>query len=220
MTRKPETELTGRALREAARRLKLRQIDVAQAAGVSPRTVHRMFQTDGPLDAHATTVEQVARALGLGEPASSALNHPIVVVDLPIDRLALVREQLPVLFALYEISTKSRSRNEIFRYLEAFDMTRVTSVSLRENELYFDSMGEGIRWGGERVRGARVLDVGEAGVARAAVERYWRALVTGQPVFQYTRSSATMEFVALSVATDRDTDPGVVTASKLGRYML
>lgn len=215
-----ETELTGRALREAAHRLHLRQVDVARAAGVSPRTVHRMFQTEGPLDARATTVEQVARALGIGEAASSAINHPIIVVDLPLDRLVLVRDRLPLLFALYEISTRSRSKSEILQAMEVIDRTRVTSVSLRENELYFDSMGEGIRWGGERVKGARVLDVGEAGVARAAVERYWRVLVTGQPVFQFTRASPTMEFVALSVPTDRETEPGVVTASKLGRYFL
>lgn len=218
--RDQETELTGKALREAARRLHLRQIDVAQAAGVSPRTVHRLFHTDGPLDARATTVEQIARVLGIGEATSSALNHPIIVVDMPLDRLALARDELPVLFALYESFAKSTSKSDILALMASSDMTRVTSVIVRDNELYFDSMGAGIRWGGERVKGARVLDVGEAGVARAAAERYWRALVTGVPVFQYTRSSATMEFVALSVPTDRHSDPGVVTASKLGRYLL
>lgn len=218
--RNPNTELTGQALQEAARRLNLRQRDVAEAAGVSPRTVHRLFHTDGPLDARATTVEQVARVLGLGDATSSALNHPIIVVDLPLERLTFVRGQLPVLFALYEISGWTSSKREILAAVESIDRTRVASVSIRDNELYFDSMGEGIRWGGDRVRGARVLDVGEAGVARAAAERYWRALVTGRPVFQYTRSSAAMEFVALSVPTDRDSDPGVVTASKVGRYLL
>lgn len=218
--RDQETELTGQALQEAARRLHLRQIDVAQAAGVSPRTVHRLFHTDGPLDARATTVEQIARVLGLGEATSSALNHPIIVVDLPLDRLPFARDQLPVLFALYETFVRTTSKAAILAVMESIDRTRVTSVSIRENELYFDSMGEGIRWGGDRVKGARVLDVGEAGVARAAAERYWRALVTGRPVFQYTRSSATMEFVALSVPTDREDAPGVVTASKLGRYLL
>ena len=218
--RNQETELTGQALQEAARRLNLRQIDVAQAAGVSPRTVHRLFHTDGPLDARATTVEQIARVLGLGDATSSALNHPIIVVDLPLDRLALARVQLPVLFALYEIFARTSSKSELLAAMESVDPTRVSSVTVRDNELHFDSMGEGIRWGGDRVRDARVLDVGEAGVARAAAERYWRAIVTGQPVFQYTRSSATMEFVALSVPTDRETAPGVVTASKLGRYLL
>lgn len=218
--REQDVELTGRALQEAARRLKLRQVDVAQAAGVSSRTVHRLFHSDGPLDARATTVAQIARVLGLGEATGSALSHPTIVVDLPLDRLAFVRDQLPLLFALYEMSSRTRSKREILPALEAIDGTRVTSVSLRENELYFDSMGEGIRWGGERVRGVRVLDVGEASVARAAAERYWRALVTGQPVFQYTRSSIATEFVALSIATDRETEPGVVTASKLGRCLL
>lgn len=218
--RNQETELTGQALQEAARRLNLRQVDVAQAAGVSPRTVHRLFHTDGPLDARATTVEQIARVLGLGDATSSALNHPIIVVDLPLERLALVRDQLPVLFALYEIFMRTSSKPQVLAAMELVDTSRVTSVAVRDNELHFDSMGEGIRWGGDRVRDARVLDVGEAGVARAAAERYWRAIVTGQPVFQYTRSSATMEFVALSVPTDRETDPGVVTASKLGRYLL
>ena len=218
--RNQETELTGSALREAARRLHLRQIDVAQAAGVSPRTVHRLFHTDGPLDARATTVEQVARVLGLGEATSSSLNHPIIVVDLPLERLPFFRDQLPILFALYEAYSRTSSKAEVLAQMESIDQTRVTSVTLRENELYFDSMGEGIRWGGERVKGARVLDVGEAGVARAAAERYWRALVTGMPVFQYTRSSPAMEFVALSVPTDRHTEPGIVTASKLGRFML
>lgn len=218
--RNQETELTGQALQEAARRLNLRQVDVAQAAGVSPRTVHRLFHTDGPLDARATTVEQIARVLGLGDATSSALNHPIIVVDLPLERLALVRDQLPVLFALYEIFMRTSSKLQVLAAMESVDTSRVTSVAVRDNELHFDSMGEGIRWGGDRVRDARVLDVGEAGVARAAAERYWRAIVTGQPVFQYTRSSATMEFVALSVPTDRETDPGVVTASKLGRYLL
>lgn len=218
--RNQETELTGQALQEAARRLNLRQVDVARAAGVSPRTVHRLFHTDGPLDARATTVEQIARALGLGEATSSSLNHPIIVVDLPLDRLALARAELPVLFALYETFSRTTSKAEILAAMEAVDRTRVASVSVVDNELYFDSMGEGIRWGGERVKGARVLDVGEAGVSRAAAERYWRALVTGEPVFQYTRSSAAMEFVALSVPTDRHAAPGIVTASKLGRYLL
>lgn len=218
--RDQETELTGKALQEAARRLHLRQIDVAQAAGVSPRTVHRLFHADGPLDARATTVEQIARVLGIGDATGSALNHPIIVVDMSLDRLALARAELPVLFALYESFAKTKSKADILSLMATSDMTRVTSVSIRDNELYFDSMGAGIRWGGERVKGARVLDVGEAGVARAAAERYWRTLVTGQPVFQYTRSSPAMEFVALSVPTDRDSDPGVVTASKLGRYLL
>lgn len=214
-------QLTGTILREAARRLKLSQADIAKAAGVSTRTISRMFQTDGPIDARASTLLPIARILGLAEGETSDRFQPTVTFDLPLESLITLKDKLPLLFTLYELSTRTRSKVELLEALNAIDPTRVSSVSLRDNDLYFDKIGEGIRWGGDQSKNVRVADVGEVSIVRAATERYWRAIITGQPIFQYIRSTLTTEFVALSVGVDRHTEnPGIVTASALGRYIL
>lgn len=221
--KEPEADatLTGFALQAAARRLHMTQEDVAKAAGVSSRTVHRVFNTDGPVrSVRQSTLDQIARVLGLGDPIGSSANALLVVVDIPPDRLVRSRERLPLLFALYELAMKTRCKAELLDALNAIDPTRVTSVELRDDDLYVESMGGGIRWGGDRVKGARVLDIGDAGVSRAAVERYWKALMLDEPVLQYIRTTVGMEFMVLSVPTDRDTRPGVVSASALGRQFL
>jgi len=62
-----------------------------------------------------------------------------------------------------------------------------------------------------------VLDLADPVVARAAAERYWKALITNDPVFQYIRTPLGLEFVALTVPTDVRTLPGLVTITVLGR---
>ena len=74
-------EKTGRAfsgpeLRAAAARMKITQKDVAHAAGVSPRTVSRVFAEERP-SARDGTLEQIARVVGLGEPIASGLPHEV-----------------------------------------------------------------------------------------------------------------------------------------------
>ncbi|WP_169400816.1 helix-turn-helix domain-containing protein [Thalassobaculum salexigens] len=217
-------EKTGRAfsgpeLRAAAARMKMTQKDVAHAAGVSPRTVSRVFAEERP-SARDGTLEQIARVVGLGEPIASGLPHPFIVVDLPCTALAGASEKLPHIYALFEISMRTRDREKVLERVRLSDATRVTSVSLHDGDLYIDEMGSGIRWGGERAIGARVLDIGDAIVSRSAFERYWKALITGDPIFQFVRSTAGLEFMVMSVAVDRDTRPGIVTVSALGRHFL
>lgn len=212
-------KFSGPELRAAAARMNMTQKDVAHAAGVSSRTVSRVFADERP-SARDGTLEQIARVVGLGEPVASGLPHPFIVVDLPCSALAAASEALPHIYALFEISMRTRDRAKVLERVKLSDQTRVTSVSLHDGDLYIDEMGSGIRWGGERAIGARVLDVGDAVVSRSAVERYWKALITGEPIFQFVRSTAGLEFMVLSVAVDRDARPGVVTVSALGRYFL
>lgn len=209
--------LTGRTLHEAARKLKLSQKDIAKATGLSTRTVNRVFNADGETDVRQSTLDLIAKILGLGEAAAGRSPDPQLVIDLPPEKLINARREHPDLFAMLEIAGYTRRKAALLEQIAKVNPHRTTSVSLRDNDLYFDWIGDGIRWTGNHVRGSRVLDLADPAVARAAAERYWKALITNDPVFQYVRTPLGLEFVALTVPTDTRTLPGLVTITALGR---
>lgn len=210
-------KLTGRTLHEAARKLKLSQRDIARATGLSTRTVSRAFNAPGAVDVRASTLDLITNVLGLGAAPAGRAPDPLLVIDLPPEKLSGARGEHPDLFAMLEIARYTRSKAELLERLIKVNPRRTTSVSLRDNDLYFDWIGDGIRWAGNHVRGSRVLDLADPAVARAAAERYWKALITSDPVFQYVRTPLGLEFVALTVPTDTRTLPGLVTLTVLGR---
>lgn len=208
---------TGRTLHEAARKLKLSQRDIAKATGLSTRTVSRVFNAPGAADVRPSTLDLIAKVLGLGTAASGRAPDPLLVIDLPPDKLTNARHSHPDLFAMLEIASYTREKAVLLEQIAKVNPRRTTSVSLRDNDLYFDWIGDGIRWAGNHVRGSRVLDLADPAVARAAAERYWKALITNDPVFQYVRTPLGLEFVALTVPTDVQTVAGLVTITLLGR---
>jgi transcriptional regulator with XRE-family HTH domain len=209
--------LTGRDLQEAARKLKLSQRDISKATGLSIRTINRVFNSDGHLDARQSTLDTIAKVVGLGPAARLHSPDPLLVIDLPPEKLYRARMALPDLYAMLEIASVTRRKSDVVEQMAKINAKRTTSVSLRDNDLYFDWIGDGIRWAGNHVRGARVLDLADPAVARAAAERYWKALIANDPVFQYVRTPLGLEFVALTVPTDDGPERGLVTITSLGR---
>jgi transcriptional regulator with XRE-family HTH domain len=210
-------ELTGRDLHEAARKLKLTQKDIAKATGLSIRTVNRVFNTLGPVDVRQSTLDTIAKVVGIGASPEGHIPDPLVVIDLPPAKLLTARHDLPDLFAMLEIASYTRQKAAMLEQMAKVNVHRTTSVSVRDNDLYFDWIGDGIRWAGNHVKGSRVFDLADAAVARAAAERYWKALITNDPAFQYVRTPLGLEFMALTIATDTRTLPGLVTITALGR---
>ena len=209
--------LTGRDLQEAARKLRLSQRDISKATGLSVRTINRVFNSDGPVDARQSTLDMIAKVVGLGPAPRLHSPDPLLVIDLPPEKLYRARMALPDLYAMLEIGSVTRRKSDVIDQMAKINAKRTTSVSLRDNDLYFDWIGDGIRWAGNHVRGARVLDLADPAVAQAAAERYWKALITNDPVFQYVRTPLGLEFVALTVPTDTGRDRGLVTITSLGR---
>ncbi len=210
-------ELTGRDLQEAARKLGLSQRDISKATGLSVRTINRVFNSAGAADARQSTLDVIAKIVGLGSAPTLHSPDPLLVIDLPPEKLLRARMALPDLFAMLEIASITRRKTAVLEQMAKVNARRTTSVSLRDNDLYFDWIGDGIRWAGNHVKGARVLDLADPAVARAAAERYWKALITNDPVFQYVRTPLGLEFVALTVPTDSGSEPGLVTITSLGR---
>jgi transcriptional regulator with XRE-family HTH domain len=210
-------EFSGRDLLDAARKLKLTQRDIAKATGLSTRTVNRVFNAPGRADVRQSTLEVIAKVVGLAIPSAGHAPDPLLVIDLPPQKLINARHACPDLFAMLEIASDTREKSALLERMAKINAPRTTSVSLRSNDLFFDWIGDGIRWAGNHVRGSRVLDLADAAVATAAAERYWKALITNDPVFQYVRTPLGLEFVALTVPTDVRTLPGLVTITALGR---
>lgn len=210
-------ELTGRDLHEAARKLKLSQRDISRATGLSTRTINRIFNSTGPLDARQSTLDVIAKAVGLDPAPATPSLDPLLVIDLPPEKLLGAHATLPDFAAMLEMAAETREKRALVERMCKINPRRTTAVSLRDNDLYFDWIGDGIRWAGNHVRGTRVLDLADPAVARAAAERYWKALITTDPVFQYVRTPLGLEFAALTVATDTRHDPGLVTITSLGR---
>jgi transcriptional regulator with XRE-family HTH domain len=210
-------ELTGRDLQEAARRLGLSQRDISKATGLSVRTINRVFNSSGPADARQSTLDVIAKVVGFGSSPSLHSPDPLLVIDLPPEKLLRGRMSLPDLYAMLEIASVTRRKSDVIERMAKINAKRTTSVSVRDNDLYFDWIGDGIRWAGTHVKGARVLDLADPAVARAAAERYWKALITDDPVFQYVRTPLGLEFVALTVPTVAGPDRGLVTITSLGR---
>lgn len=211
--------VTGRDLREAARKLGLSQKEIARASGLSIRTVNRLFNATALLDARPATVEAVTRIVGLG-PAPRRGSDPLLAVGLPLGTLSRADEALSGLRTLLQIAHHTRERSAILGRMMAQHGGRMSVVLLRGAELYFEWIGHGIRWSGRHTEGARALDLPDAAVAHAAVERYWRALLTGDPVLQYIRTPLGLEFTALTVATDATIRPGLINITALGRPSL
>jgi len=210
--------LTGRDLRLAARHLGLNQKAVARSSGVSVRTVSRLFNSDGPLEARPSTVGAISSALGLCEPTRSRVGGNDVALELPLETLWRTRHALRGLAALVVEARITRRRAELLDRLGPQHRSRISAVSLRGDEFYFDWIGDGIRWAGDRAVGAKPAELlGNPGLAQAIRARYWKALFTGAPVYQYIRDAAGLEFVAVTVATDVATRPGLITISALGR---
>lgn len=190
---------------------------LAEGAGVSIRTVSRILNAEDLSSFRSSTIERIAHILGFGEGAIQTGLDPLVVVDLPFERLVLNSQQLKPLVALQEAAAVSRVRSDILAAFGGRFDDRLSSARLEDNDLYFDWIGGGIRWSRESNSRTRVLDMSDKNVARAAAERYWKALITGEPVFQYTRTPSGLEFMVLTFATDRDTTPSVLSMSVLGR---
>lgn len=210
-------ELTGRELQEAARKLKLSQRDISRATGLSTRTINRIFNSTGEPDARQSTLDVIAKVVGLGSTSTDHSLDPLLVIDLPPEKLLRDRDVLPDFVTMLEIAAMTREKRALIEQMGKVNPRRTTAVSLRDNDLYFDWIGDGIRWAGNHVRGTRVLDLADPAVARAAAERYWKALISNDPVFQYVRTPLGLEFVALTVPTDTRRVPGLVTITSLGR---
>lgn len=209
--------LTGAELRDAARRRRLRQKDVARATGLSVRTVNRLFNFPDSLDARPSTVDAIARAVGLECHAVIPATGPLLAIELPLATLARCRSALPGLCSLHDMARDCREHRSIVDRMIAPHGLRMSVASLLDDELYFDRIGDGIRWAADRVEGSRGLDIADPAVARTAAERYWKALFTGAPILQYVRTPLGLEFTALTVATDLAIRPRLVTISALGR---
>ncbi len=210
--------LTGRDLRVAARRLGLNQKAVARSSGISVRTVSRLFNSGGPLDARPSTVAALSTALGIGEPALNRAGGNDLAIDLPLETLWQARQALPGLAALVAAAQVTRQRADLLDRLAPEYRARMSAVSLRGDEFYFDWIGDGIRWAGDRAVGAKPAELlGNPGLAQAIRTRYWKALFTGEPTYQYIRDSNGLEFVAVTVATDVGNQPGLINISALGR---
>jgi transcriptional regulator with XRE-family HTH domain len=210
--------LTGSDLRGAARRLRLSQKAVARVSGVSLRTVSRLFNSAGPLEARPSTVAAISSALGLGKPARTRVDGSDLAIELPLDALWRTRHGLPGLFALVEAARITRDRPALLDRLGAEYRRRTSVLSLRDSDLYFDWIGEDIRWAGEHAVGARPQDiVGDPSLAQAIGARYWKALFTGEPIYQYVRVATGLEFAAVTVATGAASQPRLITISALGR---
>ena len=210
-------ELSGRDLQEAARKLGLSQRDISKATGLSVRTINRVFNSTGPADARQSTLDVIAKVVCLGAAPSLHSPDPLLVIDLPPEKLLRARMALPDLYAMLEVASVTRRKSDVLEQMAKINAKRTTSVSLRDNDLFFDWIGDGIRWAGNHVRGTRVLALADPAVARAAAERYWKALITNDPVFQYVRTPLGLEFVALTIPTDTGSEPGLVTITSLGR---
>lgn len=208
--------LTGAELQDAARRLGLTQADVASATGLSIRTVNRLFNMRGPVAARSASIGAIAGLLGFYPPPAKGAD-PLMALELPLGTLHRARTQFPGLHALLEASRSTRCRAGILDRLSERYAPRLSLVALRDNELYFESIGCGIRWAGRHMEGQRTLSLPDSAVGRAATERYWKALITGRPVLQYVRTPLRLEFTALTVATGSPFGVGLVTVSALGR---
>lgn len=210
-------ELSGRDLQEAARRLGLSQRDISKATGLSVRTINRVFNSAGPAEARQSTLDVISKVVGLSAGASLHSPDPLLVIDLPPEKLLRARMALPDLSSMLEIASVTRRKADVLDQMAKVNAKRTTSVSLRDNDLFFDWIGDGIRWAGNHVKGTRVMALADPAVARAAAERYWKALITNDPVFQYVRTPLGLEFVALTIPTDTGSEPGLVTITSLGR---
>lgn len=207
---------TGRDLREAALRLGLRQKDIAGATGLSIRTINRLFNAEGPADARPATIEAVSSIVGLAA-APRRRADPLLAIGLPLGTLSRAADVLPGLNLLSEIARQTRESATILGRMTAQYGERMSVVLLRGGELYFEWIGRGIRWSSRHIEGARALDLPDSAVAHAATERYWKALLTGDPVLQYIRTPLGLEFTALTVATDANTRPRLISVTALGR---
>lgn len=210
--------LTGQDLRVAARRLGLNQKAVARSSGLSVRTVSRLFNSGDPVDARPSTVAAISHALGISEPTRNRVGGDDLAVELPLETLWRTRHALPGLASLVAAARITRQRAELLDRLAPEHRSRTSAVSLRGDEFYFDWIGDGIRWGGDRAVGAKPAELlGNPGLAQAVRTRYWKALFTGEPIYQYIRDAAGLEFVAVTVATDVASRPGLINISALGR---
>lgn len=206
--------ITGYQLREAARRLGLTQSNVAEAAGLSLRTVNRLFNTDGQVAARSASVRAVAALLGLDR-HDPTMMAPLMAIELPIGCLD-GRAALSGLQTLMKSARRTRKRSAILEALPATYIGRISLVSLRDGELYFERIGSGIRWSGLRLEGRGTRNLPDRAVGRVATERYWKALLTDQPVLQYVRTPLGLEFTALTVAAYGAAERTLITISAHG----
>ncbi len=208
--------LTGAALQVAAQEVGLTQAEIAHRTGLSLRTINRLFNMQGHLAARPATVEAVATLLGLAAPASRNFD-PLLAIDLPLETLFRTRLRFPGLHALLDLARSGRSRDDVLAGLPKTEFARLSVVEQRDGDLFFASIGHGIRWAGPHMDGARTLDLPDRAVGRVATERYWKALITGAPCLQYVRTSLGLEFTALTVPTKTPRGPSLVTVTALGR---
>ena len=163
-----------------------------------------------------TDARWIARSMDRGRPVAVPGGDQLSAVTLPLTLLHCARSALPGLHALLDIVRDTRERAVILGRMTGRYGARMSVVSARDDDLFFDWIGYGIRWSGRDLVGARALDLPDGAVARTAAERYWTALRSGEPVFQYVRTQVGLEFMALTVATDPATRLGLVTITSLG----
>lgn len=212
--------MTGEALRAALGRLNWTRERLAGAAGLGEATVYRMLAQSGEIQARRSSLDKVAavlRAAGALEQSPPFVeDDPLITVDLAPHHLRRLPESFHVLKRLSSISVETRDHDEIFERMGQLS-TRMSSAYIGpENDLLFTSIGRGIRWGGHNSIGRRVLDVGDREVGISAATRYWRCLLTGEPVLAYVRRS-TLEFLVITVPARLHGRQALVTASAIGR---
>lgn len=202
------------AFGEGARHRILARNNIARITCLSTAVVGRLLDTPGPPLSRLSGAD--ARAL---EPGRSPLpaGDELSAITLPLTLLHCAHSALPGLHSLLSIGRDTRERAVILGRLAGPYGARMSVVSARDDDLFFDWIGYGIRWSGPDIVGARALDLPDPAIARVAAERYWTALRSGDPVFQYVRTPLGLEFVALTIATDPATRRGLVTISAPGR---